>query len=216
MKDDAEDLDIVMAMYNLLEYNENYSMTSESLWIYYRDKVNNDENVNGNANNGIINNKTITSKSFQYKTKIKGSTQNNNDILNTEFVVRSIYLSNFYRYLNLPLIYSEIELDFLLWKECIIFGVSRTFRAVGKPPVQQVATATTEATFQINNTKLYVPVLTLSINDNVKSLENIKQGFERTFSRNKYRSERTTQAKDNNLDYLIHPIFRNINRLFVF
>ena len=76
--------------------------------------MNNDENVNGNANNGIINNKTITSKSFQYKTKIKGSTQNNNDILNTEFVVRSIYLSNFYRYLNLPLIYSEIELDFLL------------------------------------------------------------------------------------------------------
>ena len=82
--------------------------------------------------------------------------------------------------------------------------------------MQQVATATTEATFQINNTKLYVPVLTLSINDNVKSLENIKQGFERTFSRNKYRSERTTQAKDNNLDYLIYPIFRNINRLFVF
>ena len=69
--------------------------------------------------------------------------------------------------------------------------------------------------FQINNARLYVPVVTLSINDNIRFLENIKQGFKGTISWNKYRSETTTQTKDNNLDYLIDPKFRNINRLFV-
>ena len=69
--------------------------------------------------------------------------------------------------------------------------------------------------FQINNARLYVPVVTLSVNDNIRFLENIKQGFKGTISWNKYRSETTTQTKDNNLDYLIDPKFRNINRLFV-
>ena len=61
----------------------------------------------------------------------------------------------------------------------------------------------------------YVPLVTLLINDNIKFLENIKQGFKRTISWNKYRSEITTQTKNNNLDYLIDASFRNINRLFV-
>ena len=78
-----------------------------------------------------------------------------------------------------------------------------------------MATTTTSATFQINNAKIYVPVVTFSINDNIKFLENIKQGFKRTISWNKYRPEITTQTKNNNLDYLIDPTFRNINRLFV-
>ena len=47
----------------------------------------------------------------------------------------------------------------------------------------------------ISSTKLYVPVVTLLINDNIKFLENIKQGFKRTISWNKYRSEITTQTK---------------------
>ena len=79
----------------------------------------------------------------------------------------------------------------------------------------QVETATASATFQINNDKLYAPVVTLSINDNIKFLENIKQGFKRIISWNKYRSEITTQLKINNLDYLIDPTFKIINRLFV-
>ena len=66
----------------------------------------------------------------------------------------------------------------------------------------------------ITSTKLYVPVVNFSINDNIKFLENIKQGFKRTILWNKYRSEITTQTKNNNLDYLIDPTFRNINRLF--
>ena len=77
------------------------------------------------------------------------------------------------------------------------------------------AIQTTGATFQKNNVKRSVPVVTLSINDDVKFLENMKQGFKRTTSCNKYGSEITTQAKNNNLDYLIDPTCRNINRLFV-
>ena len=73
----------------------------------------------------------------------------------------------------------------------------------------------TSATFQINNAKLYVPFATLSSNDNIKLSENIKQGFKKAISWNKYRSEITTQPKNNNLDCLIDPTFRNINRLFV-
>ena len=55
----------------------------------------------------------------------------------------------------------------------------------------------------------------MSFNDSIKFLENIKQGFKRTISWNKYKSEITSQPKKNNLDYMIDPKFRNINRLFV-
>ena len=61
--DNAENLDIVMPMYNLLEYSDNYSMTSGRMWNYYRDEVNDSVNETDAANN-IINNKTITSKSI--------------------------------------------------------------------------------------------------------------------------------------------------------
>ena len=71
------------------------------------------------------------------------------------------------------------------------------------------------STFQIKNAKLYVPVVTLSINDNIKFLESIKLGFKRTTFWNKYKSKITTQPKVNNLDYMIDPTFRNITRLFV-
>ena len=67
----------------------------------------------------------------------------------------------------------------------------------------------------ITSTNLYVPVVILSINDNIKFLENIKKWFKKTNSWSKYRFEITTQTKNNNLDYLIHLTFRNINFLFV-
>ena len=68
----------------------------------------------------------------------------------------------------------------------------------------------------ITSAKLYVPVVTFSINDKIKFLEHLKQGFRRAISWNKYRSEMTTKPKNNNLDDMIDPTFRNINRLFVF
>ena len=94
----------------------------------------------------------------------------------------------------------EIELDLSWTKDCVLIEQNNNITGV-----HSVITSTTP----------YVPVVTLSINDNIKFLENIKQGFKRTVSWNKYRSEIVTQPKNNNLDYLIDPTFRNINRLFV-
>ena len=85
--DNAENLETVMPMYNLAEYGNNYSMTSESFWNYYRDKVNDDANENNPTNNRINSNKTIGSKSFEYGTKLIGSTSNKDNILDAEIVV---------------------------------------------------------------------------------------------------------------------------------
>ena len=142
---------------------------------------------------------------------------NNNNILEAEIVVPLKYLSNFWRPLVLPLINCEIGLDLKWTKYCILSEISRTFRVVdpnANPVMYELVTATTSATFQINNDKLYVPVVTLSITDNIKFLKNMKQRFKRTRSWNKHRSEITTPTKNNYLDYLIDPTFRNINRLF--
>ena len=76
-----------MPMYNLLEYSDNYSMTSGSLWNYYRDDVNDDANENNVARNKISNNKSIISKFLLYKTKMIGSTSNNHNILDAEVAV---------------------------------------------------------------------------------------------------------------------------------
>ena len=84
------------------------------------------------------------------------------------------------------------------------------------PPNPGIAEAlTTGATFQINNAKLYVPVVTVSMNDNIMFLEHLKQGFRRTVSWNKCRYEtRTEQKTKKNLDCMMDPTFRNINLLF--
>ena len=102
-------------MDDLLEYSDNYSMTSGSLSNYYRDKKNDDVNENNNANN-----KTATSKSFEYNTKITGSTPDKNSRLDTKVVLSLKYLSNFWRSLNLPSINCEIELAIMVKKFCNI------------------------------------------------------------------------------------------------
>ena len=121
-------------------------------------------------------------------------------ILRRRVVVPLNYLSNFWRSLDLSLSNSEIELD-LSWLEvCVVFEISRTPKISANsapnpstdlfPPIQ-----TTTAIFQINSAKLYVPLSKLSINDNIKFLENIKQGFKSTVSWKKIKFEITTQTK---------------------
>ena len=94
----------------------------------------------------------------------------------------------------LRLINCEIELDLACSKECIISETSIISRISGNPDVnptvEEVSVIeTTGAIFRIGNIKLYVPVVTLSINDNIKVLENTKQGLKKAISWNKYRSE---------------------------
>ena len=182
------------------------------MWNYYRDEINDDGNENNDNGNNINYNNIITSKSFEYKTKFIGTTPNNYNILDTQVVVSVNFLINLLRSLDLPLINCKIELNL-----SIITEASKTYGAV--PNTNQVRYHVTSqkarATFQISNTKLYVPVVTLLINDNIKFLQNIKQGFKRKISCKKYRSEITTQSKNNNLDYLIDPTFRSINVLLL-
>ena len=121
----------------------------------------------------------------------------------------------------MSLINCEIKLDLSLSKDCKVPEIALIHRiatgADANPPFQlRAAIQTTGATFQINNAILYVPVVTMSINDNIKFLEYIKQSFKRTISWKKYKSEITTRPKNNNLDYLIDPTFRNIDSLFAF
>ena len=75
--------------------------------------------------------------------------------------------------------------------------------------------APTNATLGINDCKLYIPVVTLSKDDEIKLLTNLKSGFTRETEWNKYRLQMTTEAINNNLNILIDPTFTNVNRLFV-
>ena len=87
---------LILLIYNLLEYSDNYSKISESLWNYYRDEMNYDENENDANENVVNNNKTTTSKSYKTK-KIIGSSPNNGNRLNAEVAFPLKYLSNFWR-----------------------------------------------------------------------------------------------------------------------
>ena len=137
-----------------------------------------------NADHYKVNNsKTTRSRSFEYETKIIGSIPANNNRLNSEVVVPIHYLSNFWRSLDLPLINCEIQLDFSWSKNCRIFEISRTPEVAGNSPKDE--TLTTGAAFQIKNAKLYVPIVTLPINDNIKILENKKQVFQRLMKSNR-------------------------------
>ena len=136
-------------MYNLIEYSDNYSKTSGSLWQYYRDDPN--DNL-------------TQSESFKYKIKTTGKVPAAGNTKNVEIAVSLKYLSNFWRTLEMPLINCEINF-ILTWSEdCVI------------------SSATGATKFKITDTKLYVPFVTLSTQDNAKLLQQLKQGFKRTIN----------------------------------
>ena len=140
--DNAEYIDIVMPMYNLIEYSDNYSKTSGSLWQYCKDIPavnNNGDIVNFNGDNDT--------DSFNFKAKITGETNDDGEINDVEIMVPLKYLSNFWRTLEMPLISCEIILIFT-WSENHI--------------VVCTDVANQGAIFAITETTLFVPVATLS------------------------------------------------------
>ena len=99
----------------------------------------------------------------------------------------------------------------LKWnKNCVITSIQREINLDGGN-----TEASTGATLAIKDCKLYVTVVTLSKDDEIKLLTNLKSGFKREIIRNKYRSQMTTEAINNNLNILIDPTFTIVNRLFV-
>ena len=110
------------------------------------------------------------------------------------------YLSNFWRTLEMLLINCEINL-ILTWSE------NRT--------IVSTDVANQNATFEISNTKLYVPVVTLSTQDNSKLLQQLKSSFKRVISWNKYLSKPEVLQRNTSINHLVEPSFQGINRLFV-
>ena len=210
--EDADDLDIVMPMYNLLEYSKNYRKTIGSFYNYYRDELSDDNNNN-----------VVNSNAFKYKNKITGNTYNvaagaagqDANKVGTQKIELAIslkYLGNFWRALNIPLISCEVSLELEWNKNCVITSLEQRQIAAGPPVVNG---APTGAALAINDCKLYIPVVTLSKDDKIKLLTNLKSGFKRDIIWNKYRSQMSTEATNNNLNILIDPTFTNVNRLFV-
>ena len=103
------------------------------------------------------------------------------------------YLSNFWRTLEMPLINCEIELILTWSRDCVIIYTNVD---------NQVPT------FTITETNLYVPVVTLSTQDNAKLLPQLKSGFKRTISWNKYLSKPELLAQNPNLNHLDKQVFR--------
>ena len=194
--DNAGYIDIVMPMYNLIEYTENYSKTSGSLWQYCKDipAVN-------NAGNVVIFNGANDTDSLNFKSNLIGKTDDEGDIENVEIMLPLKYLSNFWRTLEMPLINCEIELT-LTW--------SRNYVIISTDINNQIPT------FTITETNLYVPVVTLSTQDNAKLLPQLKSRFKRIISWNKYLAKPELLAKNANLNHLIEPSFQDVNRLFFF
>ena len=177
-------------MYNLLEYSRNYRKTIESLYNYYRDELNND------GNNNFANRNVVNTEAFKYKNKIIGNTYdvdaripnpevagqidnpiynvNKNGTQEVELAISLKYLDNFWRALNIPLISCEVSLELKWNKNCIITSLER--RQVGARPRNNFPTG---ATLSITDCKVYVPVVTLSKDDEIKLLTNLKSGFKR-------------------------------------
>ena len=209
--EDADDLDIVMPMYNLLEYSKNYRKTTGSLYNYYRDEISDLFNI---AN---INYRTINSNAFKYKNKIIGNKYNVDAAAagydaNKEGT-KKVEIAYFWRALNIPLISCEVSLE-LKWDKNFVITSTEDRVVNAGPPVARDDDPI-GATSTINDCKLYVPVVTLSKDDEIKLLTNLKSGFRREIKWNKYRSQMSTEVANNNLNILIDPTFTTVNRLFV-
>ena len=166
--DNAEDLD-VMPMYNLLEYSKNYKKTTGSLWNYYRDEP------NSNADDNEIMHSVMNSKSFDYKANFmeNGVTNNNLSKNNVKFVIPLKHLSNFWRNLNIPLNNCEVELLLTWFKNCVLKD-KLTRDTDYDAPIDRKIDIPENVIFQIADTKLYVPVVILSKENDIKLLEQLK------------------------------------------
>ena len=180
-------------MYNLIEYSDNYQDSSATFYQYKRD-----EPPEANAINDLT---TDASSSFKYKVILLGNT-----VLDGNITKRSVkvilplkYLSNFFRSLEMPLINCKIKLNLSWKKECLLSNQDGA------------------AVFIINDTKIYIPVVTLSKEDNKDLIEQQNKGFQRSIYWNEYKTNEINEnAAANVFKYInLDPHFQGVNRLFV-
>ena len=134
------------------------------------------------------------SESFKSKIKISGKTPVAGNEKDVEIMVLLKYLSNFWRTLEMPLINCEVNLILTWLSACVITN------------------STGAGTFEIRNTELYVPVVTLSMQDNSKLFQQLKSGLKRTVNWNKYLSKPELLVRNRNLNHFVEPSFQGINR----
>ena len=173
--DTAENPDITMAMYNLIEYSDNDQDSSATLYQYKRDEPPEDDTVaNLTADN---------SRSFKYKVSLLGNTDLDGNITkrSVKVVVPLKYLSNFFRSLEMPLINCKIKLNLTWKKECVLSNQAG------------------DAVFIINDRKMYVPVVTLSKEDNKDFIEQQNKGFQRSIYWNEYKIKEINENADANV-----------------
>ena len=188
----TEDLDVVMPMYNLLEYSDNYQDSTGSLYQFKRDEP--------SDNNADVANNTT---SLVYKSKPISGTDDNN-VNNVKLVVPLKYISNFFRSLEMPLANCKTDLELTWHKYCMISSVD--------------AAAGQVVSFMITNTKLYVPNVTLSTKDNNNLTKQLKDGFKRSIYWNQYVSKpfpETPHKKTGITRFPLDAAFQGVNRLFV-
>ena len=191
--DTAENLDITMPMYNLIEYSDNYQDSSATLYQYKRD-----ESPEANAINDLT---ADTSSSFKYKVELLDDPVLDGNIAkrSVKVVVPLKYLSNFFRSLEMPLINCKIKLNLTWKKECVSSNQDGA------------------AVFIINDTKMYVLVVTLSKEDNKDFIEQQNKGFQRSIYWNEYKTKEINENADANMFKYINldPSFQGVNKLFV-
>ena len=179
----AENLDISMPMHNLIEYSDNYADSFGSLYQFERDES--PMNDNNNSLNVALDNST----SFKYKTSLLGKADdvdgNDRSLKNTKIVVPLKYLSSFFRSLEMPLINCKIHLELNWNNDCVKYGAD-TFAGGDNANNREI-------TLQIINTKLYVPIATLSTKDNVNLKKQLNEGFKRSVYWNEYKSKIETK-----------------------
>ena len=183
-----------MPMCDLIEYSDNYFKTSGSLWQCCKDIP-----AVGN-NNAIVNStKANATDLFNFKAKMTGQT-GCDGTKSVEIMVPLKYLGNIWRTLEIPLINCEINL-ILTWSENCVFVSTNV--------------ANQNATFPIRYTKLCIPVVILSTQDNKKQLKRLDSGFKREVNWNRYLSKPELIRQDPNLNHLVWPKFQGINRLSI-
>ena len=198
--DTAENLDLVMPMYNLIEYSDNYQDSSATLYQHKRDEPQDDL-----ANNLATN----TSSSFKYNVNLLGDPNVVGNVArrDVKIVVPLKYLSNFFRSLEMPLINCKIKLNLTWKKECVL----STDNDVAAPNIDN------NPVFNINDTKLYVAVVTLSKEYNKDFIEQQNKGFQRSIYWNEYKTKEQDEVSNANaFKYIsLDPSFQGVNRLFV-
>ena len=173
----AENLDIIMSMYNLIEYSDIYGDSSGSLYQFKRDEP--PINDAGNTLNVALHNST----SFQYKASLLGKATdadgNDRSLKNTKTVAALKYLSNFFKSLETPLINCKVHLELNWSNNCGMYGAD-TY--AGGDNVKN-----RETKFKITSTKLYASIVTLSTKDNVNLTKLLNEEFKRSVYWNEYK-----------------------------